>query len=77
MYFSNYWNILNENNKNSIHKFLLNKVKEWKNKFLNNEKIIYNNIIKNKDGFIKFATRFLDIDIKPFFKSNELPYQLK
>ena len=35
IYFSNYWNILNENNKNSIHKFLLNKVKEWKNKFLN------------------------------------------
>ena len=34
LYFSNYWNILNENNKNSIHKFLLNKVKDWKNKFL-------------------------------------------
>jgi ubiquinone/menaquinone biosynthesis C-methylase UbiE len=72
LYFSNYWNILNENNKNIIHKFLLNKVKEWKNKFLNNEEIIYNNIIKNKDGFIKFANRFLDMDIKPFFTSNEL-----
>ena len=72
LYFSSYWNILNENNKNSIHKFLLNKVKEWKNKFLNNEEIIYNNIIKNKDGFIKFATRFLDMDIKPFFTTNEL-----
>ena len=34
LYFSNYWNILNENNKNIIHKFLLNKVKDWKNKFL-------------------------------------------
>lgn len=72
LYFSNYWNILNENNKNFIHKFLLNKVKEWKNKFLNNEKISYNNIIKNKDGFIRFANRFLDMDIKPFFTTNEL-----
>jgi hypothetical protein len=72
LYFSNYWNILNENNKNNIHKFLLNKVKEWKNKFLNNEEITYNNIIKNKDGFIKFANRFLDMDIKPFFTNNEL-----
>ena len=72
LYFSNYWNILNENNKNIINKFILNKVKDWKLKFLNNNTISYKSLIKNKDIFINFSYNFLNIDIKSFFTTNEL-----
>ena len=44
-----------------------------KTKFFCYNETCSNNMFHNKtSGFIKFANRFLDMDIKPFFKSNEL-----